>query len=1023
MHPSRNPTLGRYARSATRALRSRRGAIKLRLIIVLLLLGGFVAAAVYATVRVDTEPIPAIVKKMQTTFTEGEQLVPTDPKKALAKYIETEHYAKRVLDREPLNTQALLFYGQSLVRQDRNLEALPYFLKAQDSESEAAAWCHLHAGQILCNQQAKYKEGEEQFRRALQLQPSEPSATWLLGTVMRLATRNWELIPIELAQIEQKARMKVTLMDDLAHNQRVLPENDVALVLRGIKMNPDDPNLLLGNANLLRAQLKYDEAEATLRKVIEIAPKIDEAQVKLGWVLFLAGNDAKFLEWQTNVPPQILEHPLYWTVCGARAERAHETEIAARCYWEAVKRDPNLPDANYQLGILLTALNRKTDAAGFFERAKKLADYLELARLNHFRAAELNKGDIELANRAIKAAGEMGNLWEMYGWTIMTYEIDPNNKALEQEIKNIEPQLKDIEKKRTLLNYNPALKVDLSQLPLPKWKVASAVRTPQVPASRVSFEDHATAAGLHFQYFDGGDPAVNGLNQFHAINGGGVGVVDFDRDGWPDLYFTQGSQDPQDHDQNEHLDRLFRNLGDGHFADVTAQTQIVENGYSQGIAVGDIDNDGFPDIYVGNIGSNRLFLNNGDGTFSDASEESGATESQWTSSCVIADFNGDSLPDIYSLGYLEGDALTKICNDKDDHHYMYAPFGFPTAHHRLWLSQGDGRFEDATATAQLDQFSDRGTSVIAASVTNPRKLDLLVGNSGTQNYFFKNEVAKPGESPKFSEASLQMGLAFGYDGIGHKCLGLAAGDFNGDGLLDFHATSWLEEPDSLYLQQKGGFFRDKCYGAGLFGPTYLSVGFATQAIDADLDGKLDLMVSCGNIDNPKNGVIGYQMLPTYLTNDGQGHFAEVPGETIGPYFKEKHLGRAIALVDWNRDGLPDVVVCQSRAPAALLTNTTKASGHHLTLRLASTASARDAIGTTVEVVAGGKKIVRQLTAGDGFQASNDRALVFGLGQNTSVESVLIHWMSGRDQRLTAVPADSELLVVEGRDQPTTLTRD
>jgi tetratricopeptide (TPR) repeat protein len=1021
MHPYRILPLGRSVRPLGHATRSRRGAVKARLIVVLLLLGCFVAAAVYATMRVDTEPVPSIVKKMSEAFADGERAVSTDPKKALQKYLETEHYAKRVLAKEPLSTQGLLFYGQSLVRQGREKEALPYFLQAQDSESDSAAWCHLQAGQILCSQYSKYTQGEAQYRRALELTPAEANATWMLSTVLRLGTRNWELIPVELAEIEQKQRIHIQLMDEISHNQNLLPDFDV--VQKALQANPDDPNVLLGHASLLREQLKYDEAEAAFRKVIELAPQIDEAQVRLGWVLFESGNDAKFLQWQANVKPAILEHPLYWTVCGARAERAHETEIAARCYWEALKRDPNLPDANDQLGLLLTAMNRKPEALPFLERAKKLAEYVELARLNHFRAFELGKGDVELANRAIKAADDLGNLWEAFGWTLMTLQIDPSNKALEQNLQQVEPSLKDIEKKRTLPNFNPALKIDLAKLPLPKWSEKSAVPSPQVPASHVSFEDQASAAGINFEYFDGRDPNVKGLNKFNGIHGGGVGVVDFDRDGWPDVYFTQGSNDPQDRDQTEHLDRLYRNLGDGHFGDVTGPAHLVENAFSQGVSVGDIDNDGFPDIFVGNIGSNRLFVNNGDGTFSDASEDSGATESQWTSSCVIADFNGDSLPDIYALGYLEGDALTRICNDRDNHHYPCLTYAFPSAHHRLWLNTGDGRFEDATAAAQIDHLSNRGTSVIAANVDGSRKLDLLVGNSGTQNFFFKNDVAKLGDPLKFTETALTTGLAYGADGLPRQSLGLAAGDFNGDGLLDFHGTSLSEEADTLYMQQPGGFFFDKSAAAGLRTPTFLTASYGTQAIDGALDGKLDLVASCGNVDNPRNEILPYEMRPAYFTNDGQGHFAQVPPETLGPYFEQKHLGRAVARLDWNRDGREDLVVCHARAPAALLTNTTAKPGHHLTIRLVSTASARDSIGTTVEVVAGGKKIVRQLSAGDGFQASNERALVFGLGPNTAAESVVIHWMSGRDQRLAGIPADKELLIVEGRDQPNTLTRD
>jgi tetratricopeptide (TPR) repeat protein len=1003
------------------ARRSRSGAVKLRLIVVLLLLGGFVGAAVYATMRVDTEPVTSLVKKMRDTFAEAEGMIKSDPKKALAKYVETEAYAQRILEKEPKSTEGLLYYGQSLVRQERPDEALKYFLQSPDSESLAAAWCHLSAGQILANNHSQYAEAEKQYRRALELQPGEPTATWLLSQVMKVGARDWELIPLELAEIEQRDHLNIQLMNELSHNERLVP--DVALINHALKQSPDDPNVLLGQSQVFRVQGKYEEAEASLRHVIEVAPQLDEAHVRLGWVLFESGDDAKFLKWHASVQPSLEDHPLLWSVRGARAQRAHEPEVAARCYWEAIKRDPNLQDALYQLGLLLTSMNRKTEATPFLERAQKLVDYGDLVVRNHLQAYEQKKGDVELSTRAIKAASDLGNLWEAYAWTVMTLDLDHSNKGLENEIKQTEGVLKNVDKKRTLPNFNPASKLDLAKLPVPKWSVESAIPSLKPVSSPVSFADQAELAGIKFQYFDGSDPAVDGLNKMHQINGGGAGVVDFDRDGWPDLYLSQGSKEPQDREQTEHLDRLFRNSGDGHFTDVTAQAHLVENGFSQGVSVGDLDNDGFPDIYVANVGANRLFMNNGDGTFSDASEESGATESQWTTSCVIADMNGDSLPDIYAVGYLEGDALTRVCNDASKHHYPCLTFAFPSARHRLWLNQGDGKFEDATATAQIDRYSDRGTSVIAANLDGSRKLDLLVGNSGTQNYFFKNGVDKPGDPPKFTETSLAQGLALGANGEPRKCLGLAAGDFNGDGLLDFHGTSVTEEPDTLYTQQKGGSFFDTSFASGLSTLTNMRTSFGTQAIDGSLDGKLDLFSSGGNVDNAHSEYFKYEMPPAYFANDGRGQFSMVSAESLGPYFQKPQVGRAVTRLDWNRDGLDDLLVYHARLPVALLTNTTRQHGHHLTIRLVSTKSARDSIGTTVEVVAGGKKIVRQLTAGDGFQASNERALIFGLGANTKVDSIVIHWMSGREQRLAETPGDQEILFVEGRDQPTTLTRD
>jgi len=340
----------------------------------------------------------------------------------------------------------------------------------------------------------------------------------------------------------------------------------------------------------------------------------------------------------------------------------------------------------------------------------------------------------------------------------------------------------------------------------------------------------------------------------------------------------------------------------------------------------------------------------------------------------------------------------------------------------VWINLGDGRFENATTDSGIEQPSGKGLSIIAANVEASGKLNLLVGNDGTPNFYFKNQATTSGQRPKFSQQALPAGLGLGLDGRPRSTLGLAAGDFNGDGLLDFHGTSAQEESDTLFLQQPGGLFGDRTRESGLRGPTYLTVGYGTQCLDGDLDGSLDILTANGNVDNYQNDYLKYEMPPSYFENDGTGNFTEVPAETLGPYFKGKYLGRAVVRLDWNRDGREDVAVANLRSPAALLTNTTAKVGNHLIVRLVSTQSARDSIGTIVEVTAGGKKLVRQLTAGDGFEASNERLLVFGLGPNKSADSITIRWMSGKVQTLPATTADQEILVVEGRNEPVVLVR-
>jgi tetratricopeptide (TPR) repeat protein len=1003
--------MSRHRRPAGRPLPLQRvGAIKIRLVIVSAILIGFLVAAVLS-MRVDTEPIPVLITKMRAAFEKK-------------KFDEAEALAHRVLARDPNSTAASLGGGEALMRLGRPLEALEYFEGVHDQDNSQAAFCHVHAGHILCDQLYKFSEAEAHFRRAIQLQPEEPTAYEGLSYVFKQGTRTWERIPTEIKRIAF-GLMSVKTMEDLVRNELLSP--DLPVILKGSERNPNDPTILLGRANLMRSQQKLAEAEKLLRQAIEIAPASEgahrEAQVRLGQVLLEVGDDGKFLQWYAGATQPMKEHPLFWNTVGARARRAGETKVAARCYWEAAKIDANLQEANYQLGQLLLALGRKDDAAPFLRRAAEIVDYIELTRQNGLRAREIGTGDSDLAMRALAACQKIGNVWEIYGWIRMTVDLDKSNKALQQEQTDAESLLKSLPQERTIAVLQPALKIDLSSLPLPNWTSSQPDSPHSTPSpSNVTFEDRASSAGLKFEFFDGGDPSVHALHKMYQVNGGGVAALDYDRDGWPDLYFTQGAKDLHDPDQTEHLDRLFRNLGDGRLVDVTAHAGVFENGYSQGISIGDVDNDGFADVVVCNIGHNRLFMNNGDGTFSDVSNEFTTTNSRWTSSSVLADVNGDSLPDLYTVSFLEGDALTRVCNNAQKRLDGCLPAQFPASQDQLWLNLGNGHFQNVTVAAGIEQPNGRGTAIIASDVNRSGKLDLFVANDGMPNFYFQNQVAKGGSPPKFLQTALNTGLSLGMDGRPRKSLAIAAGDFNGDGRLDFYGGSDYEEYDTLFLQRKDGMFSDGSLAAGLHAPTYLMIGHGAQSLDADLDGDLDLIVANGSPDNLRNEYLMYEMPPSYLDNDGSGRFTFTSAETLGPYFRGKYLGRSLARLDWNRDGREDVAISNVRAPAALLDNTTAKVGHHLSIRLVGTRSARDAIGATVEVTIGGKKFVRQLSAGDGFQASNERSLVFGLGPSASIEAVTVRWMSGHEQKLSGVPTDTELLIVEGRENPAILTQ-
>jgi hypothetical protein len=245
-------------------------------------------------------------------------------------------------------------------------------------------------------------------------------------------------------------------------------------------------------------------------------------------------------------------------------------------------------------------------------------------------------------------------------------------------------------------------------------------------------------------------------------------------------------------------------------------------------------------------------------------------------------------------------------------------------------------------------------------------------------------------------------------------MGIAAGDADANGLVDLFVTNFADESDTLYLQQPGGLFIDMTRQAGLRSPSLFPLGFGTQFLDGDLDGLPDLVVSNGHVDDLRDVGQPYEMSPQYYRNVGGGRFEELEASSLGPFFEGKYLGRGLARLDWNRDGKEDFAVSHIGSPAALVVNRTEGAGHFVALQFRGVVSDRDAIGTTVRVTAAGQTRMLQLTAGDGYQASNQRRLVCGLGGAPLVEKLDVRWPSGILQSFTDLPADADFLLIEGR---------
>ena len=389
---------------------------------------------------------------------------------------------------------------------------------------------------------------------------------------------------------------------------------------------------------------------------------------------------------------------------------------------------------------------------------------------------------------------------------------------------------------------------------------------------------------------------------------------------------------------------------------------------------------------------------------------------KWSTSVVCADFNVDGLPDLYVVNYLEGpDLLTRICSQADGTPRACTPHEFEAADDQLLMNLGNGEFQDVTAESGILAAGGKGLGVVAADFDETGRLSLFVGNDTTANFFLHNQTSNPGDVPHFEESAVVTGLAFDREGRAQACMGIAAGDADGDGNLDLFVSNYFNESNTLYQRQASLLYFDTTGDAGLREAGIRQLGFGAQFLDADLDGWSDLVVTNGHVDDETARGIPLHMATQFFRNVGEGKFTEVAAAQLGDWFEGSYLGRSVARIDWNRDGREDILVSNLDTPAALLTNQSSGTGRYIAIQLIGIESPRDAFGAVVEVQTSRQKVSRQLTTGDGYQASNERQLVFAAGDHSDVK-VSVRWPSGRIDNYSNIPTNELSKIVEGCPQ-------
>ncbi len=860
---------------------------------------------------------------------------------------------------------------------------------------------------------------EELLRSSLELDTNDATTRDQLIYLLTLEGRDWEARQWILEQFRSGTVTINYLTAVNAHHPSL--ESATKYARHCLLAVPKEPLPNLALAQQAMKDNRQDVARTLVEQVLEKHPEVIEAQAMYCHLLAEIGTAEEFDQVFQSLPKAALQHPDVWLSRGDWAVKCGFKTTAARCYWEALRRDPNLADANYLLSQSLVGLGELATARHFAERAQRLTTLsLEISSL----AGQQNEVAIHAIVNELVA---LGRVWEAAGWcqTIRQSTGSGPKWAREAE-RRLYPRLMACAT-YTEPSLSPAHQIDLSHYSFKNDPINSPQRSSDAarPAmGSIKFAEESTGVGLAFNYLNGAEPGDT--ESMLEMNGGGVAVLDYDGDGWPDVYFTQGGPLPPAASDAKLSDQLFRNSSrdsgafarDRSFVSVTVAAGLRDRGYGQGVTVGDFDNDGFPDLYVGNIGipgnnksANELYRNNGDGTFADMTDSSGTQSGGWTSSCVMADFNGDGLPDLYVVTYLGGDKIFQPCQKRA--HPRCSPLMFPAEPDHLFLNLGDGRFRDVTESCGLVAAEGRGLGVVAADFDDSGRLSLFVANDMSPNFFFRNRTTVPTELA-FEEQGLLSGLALDHAGQSKACMGVAAGDYNRDGRLDLFVTNFYRQTNDLFTQQPDGFFRDLSRESKLAGPGFLQLGWGTQFLDADLDGDPDLIVTNGHVHDPLDPGVPFAMPPQFFRNRGNGTFDELPGLQLGDFFTRKWHGRSLARLDWNRDGKEDICILHLNQPVALLTNRTEQEGHFLNLRLVGVDGARDAIGAKVRVTVGETTWKRQLTAGDGFHASNERRLVIGLGEQLLIDTVEVDWPSGSRQQFSALELDREWLLIEHR---------
>jgi len=517
------------------------------------------------------------------------------------------------------------------------------------------------------------------------------------------------------------------------------------------------------------------------------------------------------------------------------------------------------------------------------------------------------------------------------------------------------------------------------------------------------------ASGITWRHVNGRSPEY----YLPETTGAGCAFLDFDNDGWMDIYLVNSGKCDFFTPNPPLRNALYRNNRDGTFTDMTEIAGVSGGGYGMGAAVGDYDGDGWPDLYVTQYGRSILYHNNGNGTFTDVTEKAGLAAPGWASSAVWFDYDNDGRLDLFVCRFVDFDkSKNKFCgNEKTGERFYCIPRVYPPAASRLFHNNGDGTFTDVSRESGIAKALGKAWGVVATDLNNDGWMDLFVANDTVANFLFVNKG-----NGRFEEMGLEAGVAYSQDGRERSGMGVDSADFDQDGWPDLFVTNVDQEMYSIYRNNHDLTFEDLAGQMGLGRLTRLLSGWGVKFFDYDNDGNLDLFIANGH---PDDKIEVHSSHVTYkeplLLFHNNGRSLESVGAAAGPAFAQSFAARGMAIGDFNNDGAVDVLVTVNDGPPLLLKNVAARENHWLGVRLVGQKSNPDATGAKITWQAGDLKRSKLKVGGGSYLSSHDPREVVGIGKRAKIDKLEIRWPqpSGRMETFTDLPIDRYITIVEG----------